>query len=297
MKVHAEFERLLGGLLDGPADRRRNDQLCALLAEHPELQREYVEYLQLHAMLNWRVGLTIPDANADDRATVLPMPTVQLGPAERRNSRWRAWSLSAAMTFFAATLAIVMLVGESPSRASVDVVDRLIDWNIALTRAESPKDRDGIYSAHAETIKASLASANLRPEDRVFAEKLLATGVWLKQTDDPVAEYGRISDLADQVVARLDVASQTQDAKQVTKLANALDRIEAGVDATFERAVTSNVVSKEGKKKLAHATLGGTLRMKKLETILENNLDPPRKAIHRTLKGRHKAKKLFRMND
>ncbi|MSU80719.1 MAG: hypothetical protein EXS16_21855 [Gemmataceae bacterium] len=297
MDIHAEFERLLGNLLDGPTDSRRNDQLCALLAEHPVLEREYVDYLQLHALLHWRVGLSAPSVNADDHAMILPMPVAQPGPVERRSNRWRAWSLSAAMTFFAATLAIVMLVGESPSRASVDVVDRLIDWNIALTQAESPKDRDRIYTDQAETIKASLASANLRPEDRVFAEKLLETGVWLKQTDDPVAEYGRISDLADQVVARLDVASQTQDAKQVTKLANALDRIEAGVDATFERAVTSNVVSKEGKKKLAHATLGGALRMKKLETILENNLDPPRKAIHRTLKGRHKAKKLFRMND
>lgn len=297
MNVRTEFERLLAGVLDGPADPQRNERLCTLLAEHPELQREYIECLQLHALLNWRVGLTAPATQADDYATILPMPTSERGNANGGTSRWRSWSLSAAVLFFAATVAIVILVTQTPSRASADVLDRLIDWNIELTRAKSPKDRDRIYQDHAETIKASLASANLRPEDRVFAEKLLETGAWLKQSDDPVAEYGRMNDLADQVVARLDVASQSQDATQVTKLANALDRIEASVDVTFERAVTCETLSKDGKKKFEHATLGGALRMKKLETILENNLDPPRKAIHRTLKGRHKAKKSFRMND
>ncbi len=49
-----ELEQLLAGLLDGAPDAARNRRLNELLRAHPELQREYLDTLQLHALLQWR---------------------------------------------------------------------------------------------------------------------------------------------------------------------------------------------------------------------------------------------------
>ncbi len=290
MNERTEFEQLLSNLLDGSNDALQSDRLCTLLADHPEFQGEYLECMKLHALLQWRAGRTAPASIADDHAAIPSTVAPPSVPSPRKASRWNAWRLSAAVTFFAVAIAFAVIVTQPASQASTDVVDRLVDWNVELTRAETSKDRDRIYQDQAEAIRETLASAKLATEDRALAQKLFENGIWLKQSNDPVAEFDRMNQLADHFVARLDVATQAQDGTKAAKLADALERFEVGIDATFERAVTCEISSKEGKKKFEHAKLGGAIRMKKLETILTNNPSPPRKAIHRIMKGGHKKK-------
>ena len=108
MEPRAELERLLGDLLDGPPDVSRNERLDALLRAHPELHGDYLDHLQLHALLQWRAGKAPPQtipAPQSDKATPLPVPVSASAP------RWRtARRLAAALLVLAASLAAFFLV-------------------------------------------------------------------------------------------------------------------------------------------------------------------------------------------
>ena len=70
----------------GPPDGSRNQRLDALLRAHPELQADYLDHLQLHAMLQWRAG-KVPQAATQiaDKAIAQPVSHAQ--------ARWRSGSL------------------------------------------------------------------------------------------------------------------------------------------------------------------------------------------------------------
>ena len=54
--ARARLEQLLADLFDGPADETRNWKINELLRDHPELQDDYLDHVQLHALLQWRGG-------------------------------------------------------------------------------------------------------------------------------------------------------------------------------------------------------------------------------------------------
>jgi hypothetical protein len=285
MDPHAELEQLLAGLFDGPPEAARNRRLGALLHDHPELQGEYLDYLQLHALLQWRAGV---GSKGEE-------PPSSIRAASRPRRRLTRARLVAAAVFLMASLGVLLLFRSPEARAAPDVVERLIDWNLDLSRTRSRDERSRLYSGQVADLKATLAKAELPPEDRALAQTLLENSSWLAEHDDPVAEADRFNDIADQLVTRMDAATAANDEGRVVKLADSYRRLtEQGVDANLERALASGALSGERKQKLERAQRRGAHRAQRVAEILERNPEASRKALHRPTKGRpHKSKKSF----
>ena len=157
MDVHAELEQLLAEQFDAPPDAGRNEKLAVLLRNHPELQAEYLDHFQLHALLQWRGGKANPQP-----PKVEPKKT-QLGGWRSR----RGWA--AALLLTAASLAAVAIFHSSEAQATPDLVERLIDWNLDLAQVPTRDERNQLYTARAAEWKVSLEKAELQPDDREFA--------------------------------------------------------------------------------------------------------------------------------
>ena len=284
MDVRAEFEQLLADLFDGPPNAARNQRLDALLRAHPEFQGEYLDHLQLHALLQWRGGKVVPQDKAQFAKPRDGHPWAFSG----RSSR----GLAAALLALAACLALFFFLQPPEAQATPDLVVRLIDWNLDLTQARSRDERSRIFEERAGNLKSTLAQTELTPEDRALAESLFDASSQLTRNVDPMAEADLFNDIADKLVARIDAATQANDEKRTVQLADTYGRLkELGVDANLDRAVASGAIDAEKKQKLA--TLCHANRTNRLAEIVDRNPESPsRKAIRRAMKGQfHKTKK------
>jgi hypothetical protein len=281
MEAGAELELLLADLLDGEPGAARNERLADLLRAHPELQQEYLDHLQLHALLRWRAGKIVPPDSVPEQRTTEP------APAKRPHWLSRP-GVAATLVFLAASLAAFFLLRIPTARATPDLVERLADWNLELT--EAPRDeRNRIYDEQAVKLRATLAKTALTPEDRKLAETLLEGASLLTRQDDPMAQADYFTGLADQLVAQIEVATNAGDEKRIVQLADIYGRLtEVGVDANLEKARASGKLDNDNNKKIE-----GTARKrdKRLEEIIARNPEPSRGAIHRAMKKlRHKKK-------
>lgn len=284
MEAHAELECLLAEQFDGPPDATRNQRLDDLLRAHPELQEDYLDYLQLHALLQWRAGKALPQTTPAPTSTPeapLPVPVSASAP------RWRtARGLAAALLVLAASLAAFFLFHIPEAQATPDLVERLIDWNLDLTQAQTPEERTRIYESQAAELKAKLADAELPPEDRVLAESLVENSVLLVKKIDFDAEYERFTDIADKLVVRMDSATTAHDEKTLLQLAAAFERVnEVGVKENLARARTLVVQDAERKQKWERARMRHANMTTQVADIIERNPEPSRKAIRKAMKG------------
>lgn len=290
MEARGELEHLLTDLLDGPPDALRNQRLDELLREHPELQVEYLETMQLHALLLWRGGKVQPqDRRVDESDKVQRVPETVV-------ASWRATGtrgIAAALLFLAASVALFFVWHAPEAHAMPDVVERLIEWNLDLTQARSREDRNRIYDEQAVRLKATLASAELPAEDRKFAQTLLDNSAWLATNVDPAAEADRFDAIAEKLVTQMDEATTALDEKRIVQLADAYRRLtEVGVDANLALAAASNPTDPVKKQKLAHSFLRHSARTSQVTEIIERNPEHSRRLIHRATKGQfHKTKK------
>ena len=290
MEARTELEHLLADLLDLPPDTSRNQRLNEFLRKHPELQGEYLETMQLHALLLWRGGNVQPqDKPADKFEKVERVPETVV-------TSWRATrtrGVAAALLFLAASVALFLVWHTPEAQAMPDVVERLIDWNLDLTQARSPEDRSRIYDEQAVSLKATLANAELPAEDRKLAQSLLDNSVWLTTNVDPAAEADRFDAIAEKLVTQMDDATSARDEKRIVQLADAYHRVtERGVDANLALASASNPTDPEKKQQLAHTFFRHHSRTSQVAEIIERNPERSRKLIHRATKGQfHKTKK------
>jgi hypothetical protein len=264
--------------------------LNALLREHPELVAEYLETMQLHALLLWRGGKVQPHPQPACDVSKTP------GVPETVVSSWRVTrtrGIAAALLFLAASVALFLVWHAPEAHATSDVVQRLIDWNLDLTQARSPDDRNRIYDEQAANLKTTLASAELPAEDRKLAQTLLDNSAWLATNVDPAAEADRFDAIAEKLVTQMDEATTARDEKRIVQLADAYRRLtEVGVDANLALAAASNPTDPLKKQKLAHTFLRHSTRTSQVTEIIERNPERSRKLIHRATKGQfHKTKK------
>jgi hypothetical protein len=290
MEARAELERLLGDLFDRPPDAARNEQLAGLLRAHPELHGDYLDYVQLHALLQWRAGKA-PRETTPAQAQVtenLPVPVSASAP------RWRsARGLAAALLVLAASLAAFFIWYMPEAQASPDVVERLIDLNLDLTQAQTPEERTRIYESQAADLKASLARTDLPPEDRKLAESLLENGELLTKKVDRIAEADRFDGIMAKLVARMDAATEAQDEKRMIQSADAFQRIaEVGVMANLDMARASAAQDAKKKHKWEQMRSRHASRTTQVADIIDRHPEPSRKAIHKAMKGHgHKKKR------
>jgi hypothetical protein len=130
---------------------------------------------------------------------------------------------------------LVYLNRPSPATAAPQVVDRLLDWDLALADAEAPQERQALYVSQAATLSSAVERAPLNEEDRRFAATLLQNGEWLSQHHDPVERTEKFCDLADLLVGRLDKAAKANDARAVQRLGKHFGRVQKGIGTNLER--------------------------------------------------------------
>jgi len=297
MEPRAEWQQLLAGLLDGSTEQEANPRLQELLREHQEFQDEYLQYLQLHALLRWRAGRVVPHDHAHVASGGARMAGASGG------GRPRGWfqrrGLAAASVLLVVGLGSLLLFRSHEAQAAPDVVEHLIDWSLDLAQAPSRDERTRIYTGQVEDIKATLAKTQLQPEDRELAETVLATSSWLIEHDDPMTQADRFGDIADKVVARLDAATAAHDEQRIVTLANAYGRLtDLGVDANLQQAVASGAAGVDHQQKLERVLRCRVNRAKRLADILERNPEPARRAIHHAMKNHaRRSKKHHRSRD
>lgn len=288
MDTRAEFEALLADLFDGKADVSRQRRLEELLRSNPEWQAEYLDHMQLHALLQWRGGKIAPTPSVEQEyADPAPRPVAAGAP------RWRSGrGLAAALLVVAASVAVFFLWFTPKAQATPDLFERLLEWNLELTQANTPAERNRIYAEQAAALKATLAQADLPAEDRKLAESFLDTGSMLAKNVDRAAEAERFGDLADKLVARMETATAEQDEQRVVQLADAIGRVtEVGVQANCKLAEASNLDASR-RHKLAQFASRDAARSNQVGKIIERHPEPARKVIHKAMKGHfHKTKK------
>jgi hypothetical protein len=287
MDARTEFEQLLAALCDGSADTARTSKLNALLREHPEWQADYLDHMQLHALLRWRGGATSAQSTPAEPATT----NREKQEAQRRLKRtgvWRSLRMPVSIAVAAGILVAVGFVLLAPgpeAQAAPEVVERLVDWDLDITQAGTADARRTLYDSQHRDLQALVVKTHLSPEDRDLANSLLETGSWLTRNDDPMAEAERFSELADKVLVRLDFAT-TRDSQQAAKFAESYQRLSRiGVSGNIDRIASPGPFDLPRKMRLDSVIAGHSKRAQKLEDLLNQRPESSYKAIHRALKG------------
>jgi hypothetical protein len=168
-----------------------------------------------------------------------------LAPTPHWHLRFRHIAATVAALAAAVVLAVVTvaLLRPTPSpdgqpqmvaQADPAVVADLVEWNLKLTEAEHPAEREKLVQQMAE-FQAAVNKARLTPEERAFAEQLLVYGRKLGDGSDAVDEAEGFHALADTLLIRLD-ATTDQPAKAETFARLYSQVVDRGVDRNLKRA-------------------------------------------------------------
>jgi hypothetical protein len=141
-----------------------------------------------------------------------------------------AWAAAAAI-LIAAGIGIWFAIKPNPPPKS-NVIDQLIAWNLDLSQVRDKNERQRLFQARLDSIKTEVQSSPLGDEEKQLAGKLLDTAAWLTENDDPLDEADRFSELADEMVERLQAAPNA-DAGQLAK--RYTDMAKTGINANLER--------------------------------------------------------------
>src|SRR5262249_39682937 len=145
----------------------------------------------------------------------------------------------AASLFLAIGLGIWLLLAPGRSAASENVVDRLLEWNLALSREPSAEGRRRLYESQAPILKHAPEAASLSPDDRALATNLMENGHWLAHADDdPLEEAERFSGIADRLVERMQHAAEQGNHPETDQLAQRYSLLtQRGINANLSEVV------------------------------------------------------------
>jgi hypothetical protein len=187
------------------------------------------------------------------------------------------WAVAAAILLtIAGVSSFVFVSGEA--RASAEVIDRLIDWNLDLVAAQLA-DRAGL-GERAATFDLGRVSA----ADRDLAEALLQNGAWMATNDDPLGVAERFNAVADQLLTRIQKATDVGERKRSDRLSRQYRRVlERGIDPSVRRALASPALNFEHQRRIEKVLLSDEGRLDKLAALLERAPDASRKEIRKAL--------------
>jgi hypothetical protein len=202
------------------------------------------------------------------------------------------WAV-AALLLLTVGLSVWLLWPAPAVHASGDLVEQLIDWNLQLSEAPTPAERNRIYDQQAAVLKKELLQAKLPAEDRELAEKLLDTGSWLTEHDDPLDEADKFDEVADHLVQRMQSADARGDGKEMSRLARHYRRVaERGIGAKLDRMEEASAADAERQKKLDRLAQRDDRRAEALEGMLEHAPHAaPREEIRSALESSKKHHK------
>ena len=167
-------------------------------------------------------------------------------PAPRRRFTPLRWAAAAAVLLVCAGVAW-MTLSPGDIRASSDLVERLVDWNLDITTADL--DQRHQFAGQEADFRQDLDKSNLTGEDRDLAEKLLENGRWLATNSDPLAEANRLTDLADNLIVKVDSATKKGNESDSHRFASCYSKImEKGVHPWMVKIAKNKAF--EGEKKV-----------------------------------------------
>jgi hypothetical protein len=150
-----------------------------------------------------------------------------------RTPRWTA----AAALFLVAGVALWMLFFTPQAGAAPDVVERLVEWNLALAEAPTLEERKKLYAEKAKEFTEAVAGSQLSPEDKDLSKLLLDNGTWLASNDDPVTEADRFNGVADKLLERMNSAATHGKNDEAGRFAYFLRNVrEHGIEHSMKRA-------------------------------------------------------------
>jgi len=235
-----------------------------------------------------------------------PLPRHPARPPLLRFLTGRRWAVAALLLLTTGVGFLLMLppqqTREGGSRLArqvektPDVVERLVAWNLDLAQAPAPAERKHLYAAQVASLKAAVQQAELPANDRALADTLIENGTWLADNDDPVAEADRFNEVADQLLTRMDAATDRKDVPRLNRLADIYRRVaDQGVAANIEEAVATGPLEGERQKQLEQTIQRDAGRAKKLAKLLERAPEASHTQIRQALDRRkhpgHKMKK------
>jgi hypothetical protein len=190
------------------------------------------------------------------------------------------WGLVAAM------LVIGIGLGFYASRTTEGavVVDQLVDWNLEMADAKAPADREQLYMSRASALDSAVRRASLESEDRQLAMSLLEHGAWLVKHNDPVDEAERFSELADQLVVRLDRAAAADDQKAMQRLGRDCERlIQRGVHARLQKIRNQHLPPSDMAKRLERLTKRQGERERRIANMAQNHPNAALKRLRKSM--------------
>ena len=203
----------------------------------------------------------------------------------------RRWAL-AALVLLAVGLGGWLLLSPNEVQAAPDMVERLIDWNLALSESRDPTERGRLYADQAESLERQVHKAELPGEDHEFAQTLLDNARWLGANEDPVVEADRFNDMADHLLRRMKKADTQKNDKELGRLARHYQRVsQHGVEANLELAEARAALDPERAKKLERIARRQAARQQALVDLLEQNPSASRNEIRQALEAANKQPK------
>jgi hypothetical protein len=180
------------------------------LAEHVQACAECSKLVRDLRQLedDWR-HLPMPaEADQAKAAFVQRLPALRatIAPRRRRLAPAMRWAMAAGI-LLAVSPFLYRSMSPGAAVATSNIVDELIAWNVALSSAE-PGERQRMLAEREAGFQDNLQKAKLPKAERDMAERLLDNGRWMAVNNDPLGEAGKLSDIADTLVTRIDLAAK-----------------------------------------------------------------------------------------
>jgi hypothetical protein len=207
-------------------------------------------------------------------------------PRKNRWSRPRATLATAAVLLLGLGL---LLFRPAESRAADDLLDRLLDENLALAEMHPLQDRTRAYEERIKPLTVRVPSANLGPEDRLLASSLAENAAWLAQHDDPVEQAERFQVVAGYALTRVRGAAQQKTADAIARAAQRYQRLEEKVQRSLERA-RAKPLTPAKQWKMERISSRDAERIQVLIELVQHAPDPSRKEIRKLLKDLERLK-------
>lgn len=242
----------------------------------------------------WR-ALPLPPGAEQARATFLARwsdASPQPAPATlSRRALLQHWTVAASALAAAGVSAWLLIPGQE-ALGSSDLVDQLLDWNLALTRAQSTAERQQLHAKEAAQLEAAIQRASLPADEAALATELWKNGSWLTAGSHPVAEAAKFDELAGRLLSLASAAQDKGETKSLNRYLRQYGRaVETGVNLNWQRAEASGTLDLDRQHRLERVILNDAARMRQLETLLGKSPQASRKEIRRALGIHHKHRR------
>jgi hypothetical protein len=185
------------------------------------------------------------------------------------------------LLLLAVGLGLLALLPAPQAQAAPDLVDRLVEWNLAIAEADSPAERQRRYADQAAHLESELRAGPVPAADAELARALFTNGTWLAGNDDPLAAAERFTDLTDRAHARLTKAAGAQDPNLPRLLQRYHRLLQGGVQAHLDKSEADAPPERKGQ--LERLRRRDAERQQALAALLETTPEPTRKQIRQAL--------------